>query len=84
MAIRLIPYRLLVPTPVDYWICTTFQRERMYRSYFLARDAEKPLFERYRDLARVFPRGLAEKSELPEEASGAVNSMWGKGRSATQ
>jgi hypothetical protein len=73
----------LVPTPVDYWICTTYQRERMYRSYFLSRNSEKPLFERYRQLARLFPRGLADHPELPEESSGAVNSAWGKGRSAT-
>jgi type IV secretory pathway VirB4 component len=74
----------LVPTPVDYWICTTFQRERMYRTYFLAKNSEKPLFESYRELARLFPKGLAELSELPEEASGAVKSMWGDGRRAAQ
>src|SRR6266480_1741149 len=45
----------LVPSPVDYWVCTTFQRERMYRNYFLSRDTEKPLFESYRELARLFP-----------------------------
>ena len=65
----------LVPTPVDYWICTTFQRERMYRNYFLNRDHERSLFEAYRELARLFPKGLAEVSELPEEASGAVKSV---------
>ena len=65
----------LVPTPVDYWICTTFQRERMYRNYFLDRDHERSLFESYRELARLFPKGLAEVSELPEEASGAVKSV---------
>ena len=32
----------LVPTPVDYWICTTFQRERMYRDYFLGRELRNP------------------------------------------
>jgi hypothetical protein len=66
----------LVPTPVDYWICTTFQRERMYRNYFLNRDDEKALFESYRQLARHFPKGLAEIPELPEEASGAVQAVW--------
>jgi type IV secretory pathway VirB4 component len=66
----------LVPTPVDYWICTTFQRERMYRNYFLNRDDEKSLFESYRELAHLFPKGLAEVLELPEEASGAVQSVW--------
>jgi hypothetical protein len=66
----------LVPTPVDYWICTTFQRERMCRNYFLNRDPEKSLFESYRELARLFPKGLADFPELPEEASGAVKSVW--------
>jgi type IV secretory pathway VirB4 component len=67
----------LVPTPVDYWICTTFQRERMFREYYLRRDDDRPLLDRYRDLALQFPRGLAEVSELPEEASGAVKAAWG-------
>jgi type IV secretory pathway VirB4 component len=74
----------LVPTPVDYWICTTFQRERMYRNYFLSRDPEKPLFESYRELARLFPEGLADLPEAPEEATGAVKSVWGNRRRATQ
>jgi TraG P-loop domain len=66
----------LVPTSVDYWICTTFQRERMYRNYFVNRDPEKSLFESYRELARLFPKGLADFTELPEEASGAVKLVW--------
>ena len=66
----------LVPTPVDYWICTTFQRERMYRNYFLNRDPQKPLFDSYRELAGLFPTGLAEVPELPEEASGGVKRAW--------
>jgi type IV secretory pathway VirB4 component len=72
----------LVPTPVDYWVCTTFQRERMYRAYVLALNREKPLFESYRELGRLFPRGLAEIPELPEEASGAVQSAWRNHRRA--
>src|SRR5207253_11235426 len=74
----------LVPTPVDYWISTTFQRERMYRHYFLSRDPGRPLFESYRELARLFPKGLAELPELPDEASGAVQSLWRNGRRAQQ
>jgi TraG P-loop domain len=68
----------LVPTPIDYWICTTFQRERMYRTYFLNREPDRPLF------AGLFPRGLAELPELPEEASGAVKSAWRDRRRAAQ
>src|SRR6185295_12216330 len=56
----------LVPTPIDYWICTTFQRERMYRAFFLEENSSCPLMETYRDLALRFPRGLAERPELPE------------------
>jgi type IV secretory pathway VirB4 component len=74
----------LIPTPIDYWVCTTFQRERMYRAYILAQNREKPLFESYRELGRVFPRGLAEIQELPEEASGAVQSAWRNQRRAAQ
>jgi hypothetical protein len=74
----------LVPTTIDYWICTTFQRERMYRNYFLNREREKPLFESYRELAGLFPRGLAEHPELPEEASGTVKSAWRYRRRAAQ
>src|SRR3989475_4073716 len=47
----------LVPTPVDYWICTTFQRERMYRAYFIAQQTDRSLFDSYRELALKFPRG---------------------------
>jgi hypothetical protein len=70
----------LVPTPVDYWICTTFQRERMYRNYFLNREPQKPLFESYRELARLFPRGLADLPDLPEEETGTVKSVWSERR----
>src|SRR5262245_1057945 len=66
----------LVPTPVDYWICTTFQRERMYREYFLRHHGGEPLLESYRQLATMFPRGLAEISEMPEEVSGEVKAAW--------
>ena len=50
----------VVPTPVDYWICTTFQRERMLRAYYINRHKERPLLHTYQELARLFPRGLAE------------------------
>jgi hypothetical protein len=62
----------LVPTPIDYWVCTTFPRERRYRSWFLAKYRGRLLIECYRELGQKFPRGLADVSELPEELSGAV------------
>lgn len=62
----------LVPTPVDYWICTTFPRERRYRSWYLNKHSGRPLIECYQELAQKFPQGLADLPELPEELSGAV------------
>ena len=65
----------LAPTPVDYWVCTTFARERLYRNWFLRRHAGEPLLELYKDLARKFPQGLADLPPLPEELSGEVSSI---------
>jgi len=62
----------IVPTSVDYWVCTTFPRERKYRAWFLKKQADQPLLDCYQELARKFPRGLAEVAPLPEELSGAV------------
>jgi hypothetical protein len=64
----------LVPTPVDYWVATTYPRERAYRAYFLALEISRnrPLIETYRELGERFPHGLADVDILPEEASGAV------------
>jgi hypothetical protein len=65
----------IVPTPVEYWICTTFKRERMYRSWFLETNRGVPLHQAYEMLATKFPVGLADAPELPEELTGAVNAM---------
>ena len=62
----------LVPTPIDYWVCTTFPRERRYRNWFLNQRRGRPLIDCYRELAQKFPQGLADLQELPEELSGAV------------
>jgi type IV secretory pathway VirB4 component len=62
----------LVPTPVDYWICTTYPRERAYRAWYLNQKPEQPLLECYEELARKFPEGLADLPQLAEELSGAV------------
>jgi hypothetical protein len=62
----------IVPTPLSYWICTTFPRERRYRSWFLKEHYESPLLERYQELAKRFPQGLADVAPLPEELSCAV------------
>lgn len=62
----------IVPTAVDYWICTTFPRERRYRAWLLKKFADRPLLETYQELAHKFPQGLAEVPALPEEISGAA------------
>jgi hypothetical protein len=61
-----------VPTPVEYWVCTTYKRERLYRSWFLEMHRNLPLLKAYEKLAEKFPAGLADIPELPEEMSGAV------------
>ena len=63
----------LVPTPVDYWICTTYPRERAYRGWYLRQRQEAPLFACYEELAQKFPQGLAGLEQLPEELSGSVH-----------
>lgn len=60
------------PTAVDYWIMTTYARERLYRSWWLERRKKVPLMERYLELAERFPAGLADIDPLPEEISGEV------------
>jgi TraG P-loop domain len=60
------------PTPVDYWIITTYARERLYRSWWLERNRDIPKIQAYLELAERFPAGLAEIDPLPEEVSGEV------------
>ena len=66
----------IVPTPVDYWVCTTFPRERRYRTWFLRKRGDRPLLDSYQELAQRFPRGLADAASLPEELSGEVNAAF--------
>jgi hypothetical protein len=65
----------LVPTPIEYWVCTTFPRERVYRTYCFANNPARPPLDVYEDLARSFPNGLADVPPLPEELSGAVTGV---------
>lgn len=66
----------IIPTPVDYWVCTTFPRERKYRKWFLRSNPGRPQIELYRELAAQFPEGLADAPPLPEEVLGAVDEIW--------
>jgi hypothetical protein len=68
----------LVPTPVDYWITTTYARERLYRTWWMSLHRDGPPLEAYRKLADTFPLGLADLDPLPEEISGEV--MRGAGK----
>jgi hypothetical protein len=62
----------VVPSPIEYWITTTYARERHYRRWFLHTHTGMSKFEAYELLAQQFPRGLAQLEPLPEEVSGAV------------
>jgi hypothetical protein len=57
-------------TPVDYWITTTYPRERQYRSWWLECHGEMPLIDAYVALAERLPFGLADLNPLAEEMSG--------------
>lgn len=62
----------IAPTPVDYWITTTYPRERTYRKWWLNTHNDIPRLSAYEQLGRRYPRGLAELAPLPEEMSGEV------------
>jgi type IV secretory pathway VirB4 component len=65
----------IISTPLEYWVCTTFPRERKYRAYFLGERRGQPLLEAYQELAQRFPQGLADIPKLPEELSGEVDAV---------
>jgi type IV secretory pathway VirB4 component len=62
----------MAPTPVEYWITTTYPRERSYRAWWLSQRKGTPLLDAYEELAAKFPFGLADAEMLPEETSGEV------------
>jgi hypothetical protein len=62
----------VVLSPIEYWIMTTYPRERWYRAWWMKKHSELPLYERYWLLAEKFPQGMAALEELPEERSGEV------------
>jgi hypothetical protein len=59
----------IVPTPLDYWVATTYPRERAYRRWWLDHHARLPLIDAYLKLAEKFPFGLVDVAALPEETS---------------
>jgi hypothetical protein len=62
----------IVTTPLEYWLLTTFPREKWYRQYWLKSHSHLPTTEAYERLAALFPHGLSAMDELPEEKSGEV------------
>ena len=64
-------FRVVLP-PVEYWILTTFPREKWYRRWWLRKHEKLSLHARYQLLARQYPQGLAQLDLLPEERSGEV------------
>lgn len=59
------------PTGVEYWLATSFPRERRYRAWWYA-ESEDPYVAIW-TLAAKYPHGLSELPDLPEEISGEVN-----------
>ncbi len=62
----------IVPSAVDYWITTTYARERSFRRWWLRQHEQMPRLEAYESLAELYPRGLAEVPTLPIELSGEM------------
>ena len=62
----------IVPSAVDYWITTTYARERWFRKWWLRQHRQLPLIQAYEELAAQYPRGLAELAPLPVELSGEM------------
>jgi len=65
----------IVPTPIEYWLLTTYPRERWYRQWWLSTQGGMSWLEAFEGLARRFPNGLSEVPELPEERSGEVSRL---------
>jgi hypothetical protein len=62
----------VVPTPVEYWLLTTFPRERWYRRWWIETHSGLSPIESFTVLAQKYPHGLSQIAELPEERSGEV------------
>jgi hypothetical protein len=73
----------IIPTPLEYWLLTTYPRERWYRQWWLAANPHLSLVERYEELANKYPHGLSELPELPEERSGEVSRLRALGPAET-
>jgi hypothetical protein len=57
--------------PDEYWLATSYPRERKYRSWWLR--THKDYHAAIRELAEKYPNGLAALPDLPEERSGEID-----------
>lgn len=62
----------VVLSPIEYWILTTFPREKWYRSWWLRKHEKMSVHARYLALAERFPHGLAQLELQEEERRGEV------------
>jgi hypothetical protein len=60
---------------MEYWLLTTYPRERWYRQWWLMTHRDLSHIERYASLAEKYPHGLSHLPELPEERSGEVSRL---------
>ena len=65
----------IVPTPIEYWLLTTYPRERWYRQWWLMTHRDLGPVEQYASLSEKYPHGLSHLPELPEERSGEVGRL---------
>ena len=59
-------------TPTEYWLATSYPRERQFRTWWLYTHQNMSFPEAIRSLATKYSVGLADLPELPEERSGEV------------
>jgi hypothetical protein len=59
--------------PTEYWLATSYPRERKYRVWWLSMHPQLDFGAAIRLLGERFPAGLAYEADLPEEISGDVD-----------
>ena len=62
----------VVTTAMEYWILTTYAREKDFRAYWHRKHQFLSLEDRYQLLATAYPHGISMLARLPEEDSGEV------------
>jgi hypothetical protein len=65
----------VITTPEEYWIMTTYPREKAYRSYWHEKHKDLPVAERYVLLGQLYSHGISALPKLPEEKSGEVDEL---------